>query len=96
MQTIKQHYNNVNKSSFENTNPVELPEDIWNKIELCKPEFPINLNTLSFIIKDVVLKYVKTEIEYNTIRIDWFSIEDDIIYSKNFARFKTNQDSFVI
>ena len=36
-----------------------------------------------------MLKYIKTEIEYYTTRIDWFSIEDDIIYSKNVARFKT-------
>ena len=38
---LKQHYNNVNKSLFENINPVEFPEDIWNEIKLFKPEFPL-------------------------------------------------------
>ena len=73
---------------------VEFSQDIWDKIKSFRTVSNIILNSKSFIIKDVVLKYIKTEIEYNTTRIDWFSIEDNIIYSKNFARFR-NQSGLV-
>ena len=58
---------------------VEFSQDIWDEVKSFRTITNIILNSKSFIIKDVVLKYIKTEIEYNTTRIDWFSIEDDII-----------------
>ena len=46
----------MNTSLFNNINPVEFPEEVWNEIKLFKPELSIHLNAHSFIIKDVVLK----------------------------------------
>ena len=82
---------------------VEFREDIWCKIKSFRPVTNIILNSKSFIIQDVVLKYMNCDIfkdallrnsSVRTTHIYWFSIEDDIIYSKNFARFK-NQSGLV-
>ena len=71
----------MNTSLFKNTNPVEFPEEVWNKIKLFKPELPINLNAHSFIIKDVVLKFISTKADCFNILRNWFVFKDDIIHS---------------
>jgi hypothetical protein len=78
----------VNKSLFKNTNPVEFPEEVWNKIKLFKPDLPINLKAHSFIIKDVVLKFISTKADQFNQLHSWFIIEDDIIHSKTFLEFQ--------
>ena len=78
----------MDTSLFKNTNPVEFPEEVWNKIKLFKPELPINLNSHSFIIKDVVLKFISTKADHFNQLHSWFIIEDDIIQSKTFLQFQ--------
>ena len=74
----------MNTSLFKNIIPVEFPEEVWNEIKLFKPELPINLNAHSFIIKDVVLKFISTKADHFNQLHSWFIIEDDIIHSKTF------------
>ena len=73
----------MNTSLIKNANPVEFPEEVWNKIKLFKPELPINLNSHSFIIKDVVLKFISTKADHFNQLHSWFIVESDSIHSKS-------------
>ena len=79
---------------------VEFPEDIWCKIKSFRPVTTINIVNIgslllvkpikanSFIIKDVVLKFISTKADcFNILRI-WFVFKDDIIHSKTFLEFQ--------
>ena len=67
---------------------VEFPEDIWCKIKSFKPVKTFNPNARSFIIKDVVVKFLSTKTYGFNYISNWFIIEDDIIHSKIFLEFQ--------
>ena len=78
---------------------VEFPEDIWCKIKSFRPATTITIidigstllvkpiKTNSFIIKDVVLKFISTKYCFNSL-CNWFIFKDDIIHSKTFLKFQ--------
>ena len=82
---------------------VEFPEDVWCKIKEFKTNPYFNLDSDSFIIKDVVLEHLAMigdgYIEHRNV----FKFVDDIIHSKRFLNFQIrnkiitkNEDNFLI
>ena len=69
---------------------VEFPQDSWDKIKSFRTVSSLDPNARSFIIKDVVLKFLSTKVYGFSCLCNWFIIEDDIIHSKTFLDFQKN------
>ena len=76
MNTNDQHINNAKDST------VEFPDHVWDILKSFRTVPTFNPNARTFIIKDVVLKFMSTKVYALRQLYNWFIIEDGIIHSK--------------